>query len=470
MFRAVGGRGVSWRPPVQPCLAVSSCPRPAAPRARRRTRRPEGGVAGAATRRRFKLQKGQQLLIEGEPGSHASFKLKEGSAELYGAEISAHEAVRISEERLAVFTWTGCRIDVVGEAHCSCCESAEAQMAAYLGVHDRLNRQRAAAAAGGGRGGRTMVIGPKHAGKNGLVRTLAGYARRSGWAPVLVDLDVGQGEVLPPGTLGATRAGLSSSVAQRGRQQQQKEEAALMYFYGHTSPAHSPKHYRFLVRRLADALDKRGRQDGDAAGMLINTSGWVRGLGLKLLLHSISALRVDTVVVVGDEQLRAHLAQRFAAGGRVEVVGLRRPPGKLYRTQAARGRARAARLRRYFYGAGGDRVPQRRTVSWAELEGRVFRVGFGPADTLPAGHHSVARSLGAWPLRPGNGIDASLRHSVLGVSRAEGPSGLLLAGAAGLVYVAEVDSAAQTLTFLSRGPLGPAGRLLLAGDVGCGPL
>ena len=51
--------------------------------------------------------------------------------------------------------------------------------------------------------------------------------------------------------------------------------------------------------------------DVQAAGLIINTMGFVEGLGYELLLHAITALRADVVLVLGQErlfnQLKTHL-------------------------------------------------------------------------------------------------------------------------------------------------------------------
>ena len=40
-----------------------------------------------------------------------------------------------------------------------------------------------------------------------------------------------------------------------------------------------------------------------AAGLIINTMGFIEGLGYELLLHAISALKADVVLVLGQERL-----------------------------------------------------------------------------------------------------------------------------------------------------------------------
>lgn len=51
--------------------------------------------------------------------------------------------------------------------------------------------------------------------------------------------------------------------------------------------------------------------DVQAAGLIINTMGFIEGLGYELLLHAIRAFRADIVLVLGQErlfnQLKTHL-------------------------------------------------------------------------------------------------------------------------------------------------------------------
>ena len=41
--------------------------------------------------------------------------------------------------------------------------------------------------------------------------------------------------------------------------------------------------------------------------MVINTMGWVDGLGYDLLLHSMKALKADVVLVIGQDRLHSQL-------------------------------------------------------------------------------------------------------------------------------------------------------------------
>lgn len=51
-----------------------------------------------------------------------------------------------------------------------------------------------------------------------------------------------------------------------------------------------------------------------AAGMVINTMGWVEGLGFQLLMHAIQAMQADVVLVVGQDRLFQQLQASHQVG------------------------------------------------------------------------------------------------------------------------------------------------------------
>lgn len=57
---------------------------------------------------------------------------------------------------------------------------------------------------------------------------------------------------------------------------------------------------QFLIDRLAAILERRASASPRAAasGMVINTMGWVEGLGYELQLHAITALKVSSMPVL----------------------------------------------------------------------------------------------------------------------------------------------------------------------------
>lgn len=72
----------------------------------------------------------------------------------------------------------------------------------YLNAHAALEQLRKKAETENSRGPVTMIVGPMDVGKSTLCRLLLNYAVRMGRRPILVDLDVGQGQISVPGTIG----------------------------------------------------------------------------------------------------------------------------------------------------------------------------------------------------------------------------------------------------------------------------
>jgi polyribonucleotide 5'-hydroxyl-kinase len=72
----------------------------------------------------------------------------------------------------------------------------------YLNAHAALEQLRKKAETDNSRGPVTMIVGPMDVGKSTLCRLLLNYAVRMGRRPIFVDLDVGQGQISIPGTIG----------------------------------------------------------------------------------------------------------------------------------------------------------------------------------------------------------------------------------------------------------------------------
>jgi polyribonucleotide 5'-hydroxyl-kinase len=72
----------------------------------------------------------------------------------------------------------------------------------YLNVHAALEELRKKSEIDGKRGPVSMVVGPTDVGKSTLCRMLLNYAVRASRRPIFVDLDVGQGQISVPGTIG----------------------------------------------------------------------------------------------------------------------------------------------------------------------------------------------------------------------------------------------------------------------------
>lgn len=98
----------------------------------------------------------------------------------------------------------------------------------------------------------SMVVGPADVGKSTLCRLFLNYAVRLGRRPIYVDLDVGQGVIGIPGTIGALLVERPATIDEGFSQQ-----APLVYHFGHTTPSENVHLYQALVSKLADVTLER---------------------------------------------------------------------------------------------------------------------------------------------------------------------------------------------------------------------
>lgn len=203
-------------------------------------------VLQAETELRIELSCGGE---DGGPGDVVTVTLEEGSAEVFGVPLAEGKGYSWGRgEKLAIFTWYGCRLRLVGLSSPSTSSLAyvsdETPMVAYVNTHAQLEARRDHAAAlhaklaaatdpleggpytntippawagssggpspasGEGRplacGPRVVVCGPPDSGKSSLCAFLVAAAVRLGRAPLLVDLDPSLGSLGVPGCIGAT--------------------------------------------------------------------------------------------------------------------------------------------------------------------------------------------------------------------------------------------------------------------------
>ncbi|KAG8233599.1 hypothetical protein J437_LFUL001010 [Ladona fulva] len=201
----------------------------------------------------FKLDPDTELRFEVESKNEkVSLELKSGMAEVFGTELVKGKAYIFTfGAKIAVFTWQGCTVELKGKTDVVYI-AKETPMVMYLNAHAAMEQLRRKAESEGGRGPIAMVVGPTDVGKSTVCRLLLNYAVRMGRRPVFVDLDVGQGQISIPGTIGALLVERPATVEEGFSQQ-----APLVYHYGHKSPGNNPALYNMLVSRLAEVIQER---------------------------------------------------------------------------------------------------------------------------------------------------------------------------------------------------------------------
>ena len=150
----------------------------------------------------FILNHDTELRIEAESEKSVKLVLCKGTAEVFGTElVSNHVYCFPPGAKLAVYTWYGCEVIVNGDPN-RCYKSDTTPMVRFLNLHIVVEQERERRKRAGLNGPSVLVAGPQDVGKSTLCRILLNYTLRAGTKPLLVDLDVGQGSVSIPGSIG----------------------------------------------------------------------------------------------------------------------------------------------------------------------------------------------------------------------------------------------------------------------------
>mmetsp|Transcript_25890 Transcript_25890/g.90145 ORF Transcript_25890/g.90145 Transcript_25890/m.90145 type:complete len:300 (-) Transcript_25890:255-1154(-) len=286
----------------------------------------------------WKLAKENELRFEVAEGGTALLSLRGGTAEVFGVElVEGKDYTFPGGSKVAVFSWYGAELTTAGHL-ASAYVSDDTPMQAYSNVHQRLEARRDAAGTTGGLGPRVMVVGPTDSGKTSTCRVLLSYAVRRGRTPAFVDLDVGQGSITVPGVISATPVEKKCLSVLEGF----RHTVPLSYWYGDVNLGANPELFRRLVARLAAALNTRITDPmARASGLIINTGGWVDGLGKELLVYTARQLAVDIVLVMGQDKLHADLKRDLGSGAGggagAATKGRRADFTKEFKTGAIRG-------------------------------------------------------------------------------------------------------------------------------------
>jgi len=408
-------------------------------------------------KRVWTLERENELRFE-VGDSKIQIKLIDGDAECFGTELAIDKYYSFKTTNGCIFTWHGAKVEIVGDCHSYIAD--ETPMVLYINTHQVLHEKRELAKKNGAAGPRVMIVGATDSGKSSLCRILCNYSTRRSHKATFVDLDVGQGTISTPGMLAAINVDKPIDLEDGFGL-----EAPLVYYYGHTSPGKNVGLYKQQLARLAKDVDEHmgANKDSAAAGMIINTCGWVDGLGYQLLLYSIEQFKVDVVLVMAHERLYSDLKQHFKTSrASMEIIKMQKSGGVVTRDTAFRRRSRVCRIRAYFYGDFDTLSPQSTVISFTDF--KIYRVGGvpqAPASSLPLGAKRISDPLDVVEVTPTKDIT----HSVLALCYANSSEDVLEQNIAGFLYVTEVNPIKRRLTVLApcAGPL--PGNILLVSDL-----
>lgn len=185
--------------------------------------------------------------------------------------------------------------------------------------------------------GRVLVLGPTDAGKSTFCRLLLHHAAAAGRRPVLVDADPGQKTIGPPACV---TAGILNDAGEL--------DLTDIAFVGATDPL------RGWGRVVGGTGSLVERAAGQGEPVLVNTVGFLRGHGRRLMAALIQAVQPALLVAIGrDNGIQGVLDDH----PHIDHVRLAPSPLARRKSQGERRRARQAAFERHFRGAFSVALP-----------------------------------------------------------------------------------------------------------------
>ncbi|PKA66183.1 Protein CLP1 like [Apostasia shenzhenica] len=430
-------------------------------------------MAAPVSTRLFKLVKESELRVE--VGVEALFRLRllSGTAEIFGTELPPENWVSIPpRQKFAVMSYFSSYLfsarflpGMGPPWKWKVSARSSTLQTSYVNVHAVIDGRRTRAKASSSsdlvasQGPRVIVVGPTDSGKSSLCRMLVSWACKQGWKPMFVDLDIGQGAITIPGCIAATPIEMPIDAVEGI-----PLEMPIVYYYGHTTPSANADLYRALVKELAKTLERyfSANAESRVAGMVINTMGWVEGLGYELLLHAMETFNANIVLVLGQEKLYSLLKDVTKNKPNVDIVKLHKSGGVVSRNPKFRQKSRGQRIREYFYGLLNDLSPHSNIVNFSDIS--VYRIGGrpqAPRSALPIGAEPVADPTRLVAVN----INQDLLHLILAVSYAKEPDQIISSNVAGFIYVTDIDIHRKKITYLAPCPGELPSKLLIMGTL-----
>ncbi len=275
----------------------------------------------------LELGEGESVRVFGP----ARVRVEEGLVSVLGAELGVGEEVEVDSLRsylLKALRPSRVRLWLGGSARLEAPRPGEEPYDEWVDVADSILDSC-------GDECRVMVVGPVDSGKTSFSAVLANRSLRRGLPPAIVDADVGQADIGPPGFVAL---GLPDSWVMWLR----RVEPVSMRFVGSIEPG--PVAGRLLSGVHSLVLEARAR---GAGVVVVDTDGWVSGwAALEVKVDMARILGASHVVVIGDPELYEFMERSVDA----EVRYVRSPEVLASRGPEERRRLRTENYKRFLDG------------------------------------------------------------------------------------------------------------------------
>jgi polynucleotide 5'-hydroxyl-kinase GRC3/NOL9 len=198
-----------------------------------------------------------------------------------------------------------------------------------------------------------LLLGPTDSGKTTLSTYIINQAIKRELRPAIIDADIGQGDLAPPGTIGC--APIENQILDL-----REVKGKHFRFIGSTNPT---RNERLILRSVESLIREVNRENSDFRGIdlvVVNTDGYVAGEGLYCKIAIANAAQPDTVVCLGEnapdfcKQLRSSIQLGklpLMLSPKAKLALSYRPIIKL---RSERERRRAEQFQRYMTSCGKE--------------------------------------------------------------------------------------------------------------------
>lgn len=133
-----------------------------------------------------------------------------------------------------------------------------------------------------------LILGDTDSGKSTLSVYLTNLLLRSVRKVTIIDADVGQNDLAPPGFIGLGHT--SDQILDL-----RDIKADLFHYYGSITPSTNPRHINELISKIYNKARF-------SEALIVNTDGYVRGDGINIKKELIERLQPQTVLYLGSNK------------------------------------------------------------------------------------------------------------------------------------------------------------------------
>ncbi|MGA8107650.1 MAG: Clp1/GlmU family protein, partial [Nitrososphaeraceae archaeon] len=138
-----------------------------------------------------------------------------------------------------------------------------------------------------------MVIGPTDSGKTSLSTYILNQAIRAGLRPAVIDADIGQGDLAPPGVIGC-------GIVEKQILNLKEVSTKYFAFLGDINPTGYDKLIARSVMRLLNKINTGKKDRSEVNLVVINTDGYITGSGLLGKMAIANKVHPDIIIFLGE--------------------------------------------------------------------------------------------------------------------------------------------------------------------------